>query len=180
MDNSTQNNINAGTIDTPVSNIPQAQPSEPSKKPTGLIAGMVLCLILAVAGIGFGVYSFMDSGKKDQQISELKTKVNNKDSEISELEEKVSTLELKTINSTSVADSASTDTTSTTTETKGGTAAVTLGGVIEDNESRTVYKIGECTSDAPSTKCPVEVNGKQGLISHLDTEGFLRLVIPKE
>ena len=56
------------------------------KKNTGLIAGMVVCAVLAVSGIAFGIYGVMQSSQKDNQISDLKVQVADKDGVIATLE----------------------------------------------------------------------------------------------
>ena len=49
------------------------------KKSSGMKYGMIVCAILAVAGIGFGVYEMLQANKAKQQISELKIEVKNTD-----------------------------------------------------------------------------------------------------
>lgn len=56
------------------------------KKNTGLIAGMVVCAILAVGGIGFGVYGMLRSSEKDSQISDLKVQIKEADGTITTIE----------------------------------------------------------------------------------------------
>ena len=57
---------------------------------------------------------------------------------------------------------------------------MTIESTLDENETRTVFKIGECSADGPSVKCPVDVNGKDALISYNSTDGLLRLTLPKE
>ena len=52
------------------------------KKSNGMLIGLVLCLILAIGGIGFGVWAMMDGNsraqKKDEQISQLQSQLAEK------------------------------------------------------------------------------------------------------
>ena len=59
---------------------------EVQKKNTGLIASMVVCAVLAVGGIAFGIYGMMQSSQKDSQISDLKVQIADKDGTITTLE----------------------------------------------------------------------------------------------
>jgi len=59
-----------GTVETPT-------PAPAEKKSKGPIYGMILLAILAVAGIGFGIYEFMDSNKKADEIKDLKNQISN-------------------------------------------------------------------------------------------------------
>ena len=81
------NNVNTG------GEITQA----PSKKPTGTTIAMIICAFLAVFGIAFGVYEFLNNNKKTEQISNLETELETKNSTITELEFKISNLESETI-----------------------------------------------------------------------------------
>ena len=49
----------------------------------GLKIATVVACVMAVCGIGFGVYGMMRGSDKDNQISELKTQVNNLNNKIS-------------------------------------------------------------------------------------------------
>lgn len=74
-----EQNVNAGAPMTTVVDSKQ-------KGGNGLkIATMVAC-IMAVCGIGFGVYGMIQGFDKDNQISDLKTQVNNLNNKISLLE----------------------------------------------------------------------------------------------
>lgn len=57
-----------GTVETPT-------PAPADKKSKGPVLGMALLAILALAGIGFGIYMFMDSNKKADEIKDLKSKI---------------------------------------------------------------------------------------------------------
>ena len=78
MDSNLPNNQN---INTPV----DAAPAVKRQKSKAPILAATLCGVLAVAGIGFGVYAFLDSNKKGSEIADLKAeiaslKVSTKDS----------------------------------------------------------------------------------------------------
>ena len=62
------------------------------KKNTGLIVCMVACAVLAVGGIGFGIYGIMDSNNKSSEISDLKVQIKGDDGTITTIE----TPEIKT------------------------------------------------------------------------------------
>lgn len=57
-----------GTVETPT-------PAPADKKSKGPVLGMALLAILALAGIGFGIYMFMDSSKKADEIKDLKNQI---------------------------------------------------------------------------------------------------------
>ena len=179
MNNGTQNTAGLGSVEMPALDKSQSPSLRFDEKPVGLIISMVVCAVLAVAGIGFGVYAFTDSDQKNQQIAELEATVDNKESEIEKLETKISILELETTVSTSEEETTDSKP-ATAPETTDETATIALGDIIDENEERTVYKIGDCTSDGPSTKCMSIVNGNKVLISFLTTDEVLRLVLPKE
>lgn len=60
-----------------------------SKKPTGLIVGMVACAVLAVAGLAFGAYGMIDSGSKSSQISILESELKGQQPGSSELGQEI-------------------------------------------------------------------------------------------
>lgn len=66
---------------------------KPSKS-KGMIAGMVVLALLAVGGIGFGVWAMMDGNSQKEQlngkISDLESEIVQKNDKISELESKSS------------------------------------------------------------------------------------------
>ncbi len=74
-----EQNIDANTLVAPVVENKQ-------KSGNGLKIATTIACIVAVCGIGFGVYGMMQSSKKDNQISDLKVQVESKDGTISELE----------------------------------------------------------------------------------------------
>lgn len=59
-----------GTVETPT-------PTPAEKKSKGSIYGMILLAILAAAGVGFGIYEFMDSSKKADEIKDLRNQIAN-------------------------------------------------------------------------------------------------------
>ncbi|MBR2830749.1 hypothetical protein IKE83_00075, partial [Candidatus Saccharibacteria bacterium] len=56
------------------------------KSGNGLKIATAIACIVAVCGIGFGVYGMFQSLQKDSQISDLKVQVENRDGTITELE----------------------------------------------------------------------------------------------
>ncbi|MBR2709553.1 hypothetical protein IKE72_00535 [Candidatus Saccharibacteria bacterium] len=68
------------------SNISAPTEKKPVKKNKGLVAGLVVCILLALGGIAFGVYGIMQSSQKDNQISDLKVQIEDKDGTIKTLE----------------------------------------------------------------------------------------------
>lgn len=64
-----------------VSNQSSGMSSEVSinKKSKSLIIGVIFCVILAIIGIVFGIYEFMDSNKKSQQISDLEAQIESQE-----------------------------------------------------------------------------------------------------
>lgn len=63
-----------------------------SKKSKGMAIGMILLALLAVGGIGFGVWTMMDGNSQKEQlngkISDLESEIVQKNDKISELETK--------------------------------------------------------------------------------------------
>lgn len=170
------------TTSTPASKqsleTPTATSINKNQKPKSLIFGMVACVVLAIAGIVFGVYEFMDSDQKSQQISELKTSIDNKTTKITELETTISNLNAKN----EIIDIGSETTTSDSkseTTTQSGTATIVLGDILDENETRTVFNIGSCTADGPSVKCSITTPNGEALISYVTTDYILRFTLPK-
>ena len=56
------------------------------KSGNGLKIATTIACVVAVCGIGFGVYGMIQSSQKDSQISDLKVQIENKDGTIAELE----------------------------------------------------------------------------------------------
>ena len=188
MEPNTPQNINDGAMPnssaaTSISSsnpAPITSPSKPSK-PKALIATTVICAILAVAGIGFGVYGMLDANQKSQQTSDLKTDIANKNTTITELESTISDLKAKSekIETVEIAESATTPTNpEPTVREEDNTIAVVLGDKLAENETRTVFKIGECTADGPSVKCPITTAKGDALISYNSNDSFLRFTLP--
>ena len=49
------------------------------KEGKGMMMGMMMCVVLAIAGIGFGVYEFMQAKSAKQQIADLKIEIKKDD-----------------------------------------------------------------------------------------------------
>ena len=142
----------------------------------GLKITTAIAIVVAVCGIGFGVYGILGSEQKSQQIADIETELANKNQKITELEDEISQL-----------DSESEDILEPTIDEPESeviadekTATIALESTLDENETRTVFEIGECTADGPSVKCPVSVNGKDALISYNSNDSLLRLTIPNE
>lgn len=157
------------------------QPQSPvvldNKKPTGLIIATAVCATLAVAGTAFGIYGLVDSGQKSQQVSDLKSDVASKDAKITELEAEVLSLSTKNEGSVVIESGNTVSQPEQETNKNDGTAAILLGDKLAENGTRAVFKLGECTADGPSVKCPVTVNGEEALISYVTSDGILRLTL---
>ena len=63
------------------------------KNSKSLIATSIICAILALGGIAFGVYELMDSNQKSSTISALENEKLEKEAKIAELETTISNLE---------------------------------------------------------------------------------------
>ena len=146
-----------------------------SNKPKALIATAIACAILAVAGITFGVYEMINANQKSQQISELKVYIEGKNTKITELETTISELNAgnKDAEAVEVVESEAE-------ENSDNTATIILGDIIDENETNTVFKIGQCTADGPSVKCPITTPNGEALISFLTTDHVLRLSLPND
>jgi len=147
----------------------------------GLKITTAIACVVAVCGIGFGAYGMIQNSQKDNQISDLKVEINDKSAKIDELEAEISNINSKkeevAINTEAITmnpDVASQESSSDSSE----TAAISLGTMLDKNDSRTVFKIGDCTADGPSVKCPAIVDGKDALISYTSNDSILRLSLP--
>lgn len=165
-----EQNMNTVTLQSPtVGSNKQANGS-------GLKIAVSIAAVIAACGIGFGVYGVLDSQQKSQQITNLETEIVSKNQKITELETEISQIGSKDEEaSESIIDESETET-----ATENNTVVMTIESTLDENETRTVFKIGECSADGPSVKCPVDVNGKDALISYNSTDGLLRLTLPKE
>lgn len=78
-------------------NINNHEGDTPKKKGNGMLLGMICFLILAVGGIGFGVWAMMDKNTEitnlNDQISKLKSQINEKDETIEELNAEIESLQ---------------------------------------------------------------------------------------
>lgn len=77
-----------------VNNTEAAKPR--TKKSHGLVLGLILCLILAAGGIGFGVFEMMESNNKETRISDYKNEVASLNSKINTLTDEIEELNTKT------------------------------------------------------------------------------------
>lgn len=171
-----EQNTDIGTPVTPTMDDKQ-------KSGNGLKIATVIACVVAACGIGFGVYGMMQSFQKDNQISDLQVEINDKSAKIDELEAEISNINSKkeevAINAEAITtnpDVASQESSSDSSE----TAAISLGTMLDKNDSRTVFKIGDCTADGPSVKCPAIVDGKDALISYTSNDSILRLSLPND
>ena len=73
------------------------------KNSNGLIIATVIACVVAVCGIGFGIYGVMQVLNRDSQISELKTQIKNSEDKITTLE--ASQSEIISGDNTTIADS---------------------------------------------------------------------------
>lgn len=71
------NQIN--TTPTSVANEPIAAPAEAltnkKQKSKGLVFGIVVCMIFAIAGVAFGVYGMVQANNKDNELNNLRTQI---------------------------------------------------------------------------------------------------------
>ena len=162
-----EQNVDASTPVTPVAPVVENK----QKGGNGLKIATAIACVVAVCGIGFGVYGMMQSAQRDSQISDLKVEVNDLETEISNLDSKKEEVVINTETITTDPDVTSQEPNNNSSE----TAAILLGTILDKNDSRTVFKIGDCTADGPSVKCPVIINGKDALISYNSTDSILRL-----
>ena len=71
---SVQDNVAAGSVIEPAAggNM-MADGGEKKKGGNGMLYGMILCAVLAIGGIGFGVWAMMDGNTKAEQLSAQNT-----------------------------------------------------------------------------------------------------------
>ena len=62
------------------------EPEKPKKKSNGMLLGLILCLLLAAGGIGFGVWTMMDGNTQKENFEKQITSLN---SQISNLQEQL-------------------------------------------------------------------------------------------
>lgn len=67
------------------------EPEKPKKKSNGMLLGLILCLLLAAGGIGFGVWAMMDGNTQkensEKQISDLKAQNSKLSEQVAALQE---------------------------------------------------------------------------------------------
>lgn len=150
----------------------------------GLKIATAIASAMAVCGIAFGIYGMVQSAQKDNQVSDLKVELNDKTVKIAELETEISNLNNKTdeitIDTEVTATAEPDDNKQPTSNSNNETAAIHLEAMLDKNDERTVFKVGNCTADGPSVKCPVTINGKDALISYTSTDSVLRLTLPND
>ncbi|MBR2803407.1 hypothetical protein IKE19_02455 [Candidatus Saccharibacteria bacterium] len=166
-----EQNVDASAPVMPVAPVAENK----QKGGNGLKITTAIACIVAICGIGFGVYGMMQSYEKDSQISDLKVEINDKIIKIEEFETKISDLNNKIEEVDTDTETITSDTTGQETSNDDGKTTILLGEMLDKNDNRTVFKIGDCTADGPSVKCPVTVNGKDALISYNSTDSILRL-----
>lgn len=167
---------------------PAPLPTAGAKKPVGLMIATAVCAVVAVGGIAFGIYGALESSRKSQRISDLEATIVNKDAKIAELEAEISGLSVDApAPEAPVAEPEAEEPTEPTEPAEPSVpskndneAIITLGDKLDSNDSRTVFKIGDCTADGPSVKCPVTVDGKEALISYNSNDSILRLTLPND
>ena len=156
--------------------------SKPPKS-KALIATSIICGILAVAGITFGIYEFLESNQKSQQISDLKTNIEYKDTKVTELETKISNLDAEKEDVKTIELETTISSPEPKTEKKDGTITIILGDKI--SETANVFKIGDCTADGSTAtpeshfyiKCPITTTEGEALISWHNNDNVLRLTL---
>lgn len=176
------NNLEQPIEPTPISEPTEPAPTTPEdnmpvstsnpKNSKALLATAIITSVLALAGIGASIYFFMDSNNKSTEISNLNSKVTSLNTQIDEKDNKIEELETK-ISSLNVNNEEVNNPESGTTE-KEGTATIVLGEAIAETETGTVFKIGECSADGPSVKCPITTTEGKALISYTSTDNVLR------
>ena len=84
----TNTQVNATATTSGQDNMTTGGVNEGKKGGKGMLYGMILCAILAIGGIGFGVWAMMDGNsqvaKKDEQISELREQLAEKSETVEE------------------------------------------------------------------------------------------------
>lgn len=98
------------------------------KSSKGMLIGLILCLILAIGGIGFGVWAMMDGNSQvealNAQITSLKSQNSDLLDQITELQDTITTLENTTDETIDIdvtepeSDTTDTETTDDTTDTE--------------------------------------------------------------
>ena len=63
-----------------------ASASAGKKESKGMMMGMMMCAVLAIAGIGFGVYEMLQANSAKQQIADLKVEIKKDDGTTTTLE----------------------------------------------------------------------------------------------
>ena len=61
-------------------------PITTAKKPKGMAIGMAICSVLALAGVGFGIYGMVSASNKSVNTADMKVQVKSEDGTITTLE----------------------------------------------------------------------------------------------
>lgn len=69
------------TQPTAAPSVAPAAPTAAPKKNTGLIVGMVLCALLGIGGLSFGIFSMINAQQKTPEIADLDIKYTTKEGE---------------------------------------------------------------------------------------------------
>lgn len=70
---------------TAAQNAPKNHSASASTNHQGLIIALIICVVLALGGIGFGIYGVISNGNKTTEISDLKAQITEKDQTIASL-----------------------------------------------------------------------------------------------
>ena len=74
------------TINQDVTATPEPSAPTNKKENSGLKIATIICAVLAVAGLGFGVYEMLQANSAKQQIADLKIEIKNNDGTTTTLE----------------------------------------------------------------------------------------------
>ena len=155
------------------------------KKNTGMILGMLLLLLLAAGGIGFGVWAMMDgNSQKDalnQQITALKKQNDDLTEQVSQLNEQLTALQTDEEDgiSAEVVDGVlyimdGSDEVLAQSDEIEGLEIVSCGFISEDNETDIESETDTNTEASSSLKCVVSTSDGEGWFTYNTTEGQLK------
>lgn len=154
-----QSNPFVGTPTTANNNMMQNEPSvnkAPEKKNNGLLIGLILCLLFAIGGIGFGVWTMVDSNSQidglNRQIKTLQEQNNDLLDQVEQLSEKLENINM---NGRPWADVEVLDGAFYVKDAEGNV-------IVRSNEGIDVEEIISCDSSADKTVLTCKVNTAQG------------------
>jgi uncharacterized protein HemX len=163
-----------------------------NKNSKGLIALVIIFALLAIGGIGFGIYEIMDANNKSSEISSLKTQVGDKDEKITTLENEKNEIADKynelVANTTTTGDANTTSTTSNPEPAATVQAPTTSSTKDSDVILENVLEFGTCVGDqaagAPegemiSVKCSVTTTDGSGTLFYTSGSKTLRFILKK-